>query len=398
MEEITVVQAAARWGVTVRQVQRLLAGGRIAGAQKRGRDWFIPASVDKPADLRQKPASPPPDPTLSRQLAAILAASYRPLPWDAPDPVLQLPGAGQPRFLTLAAYHSCDWAQCVRDFRAAQGNPALQLCACGAAMPAAINLGDWPALREVEQHLAGVVASGASRDVVAVAELILGSTWASAYAPERVPPWLREGDFSALPEASRIDGFGARALYFASVKKWDTALALAQTALAMIPPHQGFLYTDGNLRIMCALGLSFAGRLDAAERYLQSTLQACLPLGFFAHIVTAVTLFDGDLLETCLRREVPQHCDAILKLGAQVSNNWIAYHNRLTQEKVADALSPRDWKIMRSVAQGLSYQQTAQKFHLSEGTIKNKMQAIYEQFGIAGKNRRQQLAALVIIP
>jgi len=395
VEEITVVQAAARWGVTVRQVQRLLAGGRIAGAQKRGRDWFIPASVDKPADLRQKPASPPPDPTLSRQLAAISAASHRPLPWDAPDPVLRLPGAGQPRFLTPATYHSCDWAQCVRDFRAAQGNPALQLCTCAAAMPAAINLGDWPALREVEQHLAGVVASGASRDVAAVAELILGSTWASAYAPDRVPQWLREGDFPALPEASRIDGFGVRALYFASVKKWDTALALAQTALALIPPHQGFLYTDVNLR---ALGLAFMGRLDAAEPYLLRALHACLPLGFDAIIVTAVTLFDGDLLEACLRREFPQHCDAILKLGAQVSNNWITYHNRLTQEKVADTLAPRDWKIMRSVAQGLSYQQTAQKFHLSEGTIKNKMQAIYEQFGIAGKNRRQQLAALVIIP
>ena len=45
---MTVGEAAQRWGVTERLVQRLCADGRIAGAVRFGRSWGIPASARKP--------------------------------------------------------------------------------------------------------------------------------------------------------------------------------------------------------------------------------------------------------------------------------------------------------------------------------------------------------------
>lgn len=38
----TVVQAAARLGVTVRAIQKWAKEGKLKGAQKVGRDWMIP--------------------------------------------------------------------------------------------------------------------------------------------------------------------------------------------------------------------------------------------------------------------------------------------------------------------------------------------------------------------
>ena len=53
MEWITAVEAAQRWGVTTRLVQRYCKQGRIAGAEKLGGSWRIPEGTVKPDDPRR---------------------------------------------------------------------------------------------------------------------------------------------------------------------------------------------------------------------------------------------------------------------------------------------------------------------------------------------------------
>ena len=54
---ITVKQFAEKQGVTTMRVRQYIAEGRIAGARKMGRDWFIPnrAVVRPPANPRGRP-------------------------------------------------------------------------------------------------------------------------------------------------------------------------------------------------------------------------------------------------------------------------------------------------------------------------------------------------------
>ena len=51
-----VTETAARWGLTLRQVQHLCSGGKIPGAVRFGKAWAIPADAEKPADGRRKAA------------------------------------------------------------------------------------------------------------------------------------------------------------------------------------------------------------------------------------------------------------------------------------------------------------------------------------------------------
>lgn len=51
---MTTKEAARLWGITDRQVSKFCSEGRIAGAQKSGRSWLIPAGTEKPADRRYK--------------------------------------------------------------------------------------------------------------------------------------------------------------------------------------------------------------------------------------------------------------------------------------------------------------------------------------------------------
>ena len=53
-EMISVREAAMRWNITERRVATLCKNGRIAGAEKQGNRWLIPADTQKPADQRLK--------------------------------------------------------------------------------------------------------------------------------------------------------------------------------------------------------------------------------------------------------------------------------------------------------------------------------------------------------
>ena len=53
-EMISVREAAVRWNITERRVATLCKNGRIAGAEKQGNRWLIPAGTQKPADQRLK--------------------------------------------------------------------------------------------------------------------------------------------------------------------------------------------------------------------------------------------------------------------------------------------------------------------------------------------------------
>lgn len=54
MDYITVREAAEKWGITERRVQKLCEEGRVMGAVRFSRVWMIPKDVDKPIDGRVK--------------------------------------------------------------------------------------------------------------------------------------------------------------------------------------------------------------------------------------------------------------------------------------------------------------------------------------------------------
>ncbi len=54
MDYISVKEAAERWGVSVRWVQKFCVEDRIPNVQRFGRSWMIPKDAVRPNDLRKK--------------------------------------------------------------------------------------------------------------------------------------------------------------------------------------------------------------------------------------------------------------------------------------------------------------------------------------------------------
>lgn len=51
---MTIKEAAAAWGITERRVNELCKTGRIEGAYKEGKLWYIPNDARKPTDKRSR--------------------------------------------------------------------------------------------------------------------------------------------------------------------------------------------------------------------------------------------------------------------------------------------------------------------------------------------------------
>ena len=54
LEFISAPEAARKWGISERRVQKLCEENRIPGVAKFSRLWLIPKDVEKPADARMK--------------------------------------------------------------------------------------------------------------------------------------------------------------------------------------------------------------------------------------------------------------------------------------------------------------------------------------------------------
>ena len=56
MEWMTIKEAAALWGLSIRRATVLCANGKVNGAQKLGSIWVVPKGTSKPIDGRTKAA------------------------------------------------------------------------------------------------------------------------------------------------------------------------------------------------------------------------------------------------------------------------------------------------------------------------------------------------------
>jgi hypothetical protein len=54
MDYISVSEAAKKWGISERRVQKLCEENRISGVVRFSRMWAIPKNAEKPADGRRK--------------------------------------------------------------------------------------------------------------------------------------------------------------------------------------------------------------------------------------------------------------------------------------------------------------------------------------------------------
>lgn len=394
MEYISAAEASEKWGVSLRQVQRLLANGRIPLAKKYGRLWMIPDDAEKPIDLRREKKLP--EKSLSSELANVIEATSVPMPSDNPDEILKMVKDERARFQYEGelAYLRGDFGKTMSCFSTTEGDDAAKLRASLMGVAAAISLGDYHAYTEIEDYLKGFLSTHKRSDLFAVAELSLASVAVSVIAPNMVPKWLKNGDFSAFPAQTKLPYiFYLRAKYFLCIGQYEAALAVAQTALSLSLREQGITFAEIYLRVVCALACDCLGRGDEAKHWLLEGMRVALPHGFITPFAEIITSFSG-VIEQCLKQTFPEYYDVVIEQCKRTVKNWITFHNHFTKDNITLILSLREYHFALLVARHVPYAQIAKQYGISVGRLKNIMLEIYQKLFISS---RDELAEYILI-
>ena len=394
MEYITAIEAAAKWDVSLRQVQRLAAAGRIPGAEKHARDYLIPADAEKPADPRigrlerGEPYHINKGKSLSRELTEVHEAlSHICAPLDNPDAILDQACDEQQRIMLemWLAYPRGDFERVKHLYYEIVQGGAVRLIASGTAIAAAISLGDYPFFTEVETYLKNIVKTGSCAEVTAYAEFMLAIAYNGMSAPNMLPGWLKNGDFRALPEQAKPTAAYIRVQYTSQQKNPEVLLATAQATLALCASEHKLTDPDTYLRIHCAEACMALSRENDATNYLRSAMQRNLPHGFITPFAERLVHLGG-LCERLLEREFPFSYDAVTGQFECTTKNWIIFHNRFTQDNVTHILSLREYQIARLSAQHVPDGKIAEQFCISIGRLKTIKNGIYGKLFVKNRN------------
>jgi len=391
----TVKEAAEKWGLGTRIVTLYCAENRIEGAVKRGNLWLIPEHAGRPVDKRRR-EQPTPRPSLSEDLAHLLAATTVPMPIHNPDAILDAVREEKLRrqYEAELSYLRGDFARVMRCYDKTEGDEAARLRASLAAVAAAISLGDYPAYLKIEAYLKKHLDMGPGNVGSVVAELALASVAVSVTAPTMVPGWLAEGDFSAFgPQATIPYLLYLRARYFMCIGKYEIALAVAQTALTICAQERGITFPEIYLRVVCALACPCLGREHEARHRLLEAMRIALPHGFITPFAELVSKFGG-LVEKCLEQEFPHCCNAVIEQWQRTVKNWVTFHNHFTKDNITLILSLRECHLAQMVARRVPYAKIAAQYGISVGRLKNIMLEIYEKLYISS---RDELAQYVLM-
>ncbi len=394
MQYISALEASEKWGVSLRQVQRLLADGRIPYSKKYGRSWMVPEDAAKPVDPRieQKLGGP----LESSGIGQVIDATSSPMPSNNPDLILQTAKDERSRrqYESELAYLRGDFAHAMRCYQETEGDDTARLRASMVGVAAAISLGDYNTYTETEAYLKGILKTRKERDLTIMAELALASVAVSVMAPNMVPDWIKNGDFSAFPlQAKPAYMLYLRARYFLCIGQYEAALAIAQTTLVFDDAEKGITFYGIYLRVISALACHCLEREDEAARWLLDAMHIALPHGFLTPFAECVSDFGGHV-EQCVRQAFPGHYDAVIGQWKHTVTNWISFHNRFTKDNITMMLSLREYHLAQLVARRVPYAKIAKQYDISVGRLKNIMLEIYQKLFISS---RDELAKYVLI-
>ena len=378
-------ETAAAWGVSDRQIQRLLHDGRIPGARKFGGSWMIPADAKKPGDPRRERRAPGDAP--STYLACCLLSYVIPMPIDDADTVLPtLPDDKQrAQYAAELSYYRSDFDAVKRYYETVSPSDDTYLCASTIAIVAAMSTGDYELFSRVDRAVKALAANTASKATAASASIIPGLAAACQNAPELAPDWLRRGDFSGFPPESYPMLAFMYLKYMQSVGDAQGLLAAGRLALALWR-REGYI-TSNEIYIMtlCACACYALDMQAEAERYLEDSIALCESFGFVSPL-GEYSAWVGGLLELKLKKSSPEFEARVLGHIRLTLKNWLFFHNGFAKGNASLALSAKEYQLALLLKEGKTYQQAAERLELSLGRVKNMVSVIYAKLGISKKS------------
>ena len=402
MEYLKIEEIAKKWGLGVRRVQLLCAGGRIEGAVRFGRDWMIPKSAKKPIDARTKlgRAQVTEDMPLPRKTPFLYMSDLYNTPGTA-DSVgegLSYNHEAQVLFEAEVAYSrgNIDKVYDSANYLLGKHSGFYAVLSAGMLLAmCAIWKGDIEMWRKAKVHISEAPAkSDYDRDTM---QLAISAVDIMLYSVENFPDWFKLGCFEPLHK----DAYPAAKVYYAKylyARGYGVATGAVNlpgvqglSLMGMIPNTIEPLICWANanntvmaeiyLRLSCAAVYHNSGMDEYAIRHIDRALMLALPDKFYGVLAEYCRVLDT-LIEQRLSLVDEGACREVLKLYKVYNDGWSRLSGAVRGKTIITALSQKQRSVAKLAAFGLTNKEIADKLGMSLSGVKQALTAVTDKLGV----------------
>ncbi|SMP62679.1 DNA-binding transcriptional regulator, CsgD family [Desulfonatronum zhilinae] len=379
MDCLSVSEAAARWRVDPRVVQRYCASGKIAGAKKYGRAWMIPADAQKPLDNRAKAETTQPEPLYP---GLFLLDNLRFDGQSVENIAASLPDNEHRReFFAELAFFQGENQKSMGLFAQMPETSPFRLTAIHMSNIAAIRTGDEHTLRQGMEALKvrreEYAGCPSAQNHIDLAEAVV---YAGVYTADHCPEWLNNGDVTRFSEDVRPFALYLYALYLNSIRQQERMLGVTETVLALVP-EQGFTIPELYLRIMGVSACVAMGDRQRARELIEQALECALPYGLVAPFSEHLGTMRG-MFEDVARERFPWVRTEIIKGWKEAFIGWTEVRNRILKSRMTTRLTPGEYAISQYLVDGKTHKEIATLMNTTPAGINYSLQIIREKLGV----------------
>ena len=393
MQYITAEEAARRWGVTTRLVQRYCKQGRIAGADKLAGSWRIPEGTVKPDDPRRGGSATGPQALRRRPISSfqnlmpLMSTAY------APGTVAAFVSSlakGTRASIAQAelAYFSGD-AERARDVAA----PHLKSDDAEARLSASLicafsnlSLGRINDARFALDGAFGCLNSGwggvTPPEVAAMATFIGNAASALLHLPAPKTSKHAPDPLPLLPPGLKLFACYVKAhrLYLEGAYEQSYGIVLGAFAMADALYPIPAIY----LHLAAVMSLMALRRTDEARRHVLAAWDIARPDGFIQPFGEHHGLLGG-MLEAAIKPAWPDDFKRMIDITYRFSAGWRRVHNPSTADDVADNLTTTEFAVCMLASRDWSNAEIAEHMGFSVNRVKECLSHAFRKLGIASR-------------
>ncbi len=399
MEYISVQQAAEKWEIPERFVQRYCNEARIDGAVKHRGVWLIPADAKKPMDMRRVTPKDMEEYIKSGEPKSSIAMPLLNTSFElgyCMDAILKIEDPDS-RNIALAEYYyfsgqSSSASDIAEQYLSSNDIP-IRFSACWIYAYANLALDRISRARQAMAQLSKTLENINEDTPLHVRALaICISTSASVLLHLPLPKILHD-----LKDAIHILSPGLRlfVLYVQAHhsylnKQYGACIGIAETALAL----ETELYPIPTiyLHLVATMGYISLKKPEEAREHLLEAWHIAQPDDFIEPFGEHHGLLGG-MLEAVIKKEFPEDFSRIINITYSFSAGWRKVHNPSTGNNVADDLTTTEFAIAMLAARDWTNKEISSHLGISTNTVKLHVSSALQKLGIS---QRKELAKFML--
>lgn len=393
MEYMTVKEAAEKWEISERHVQKYCSQGRVKGAMKFGTSWGIPVGADKPTDPRRERAknrkSGKTERMCSEKLMPLMNTSFE--PGDCIECIKNMKNSSK-KDIALAEYYYFS-GQPEKSILKAEPylfnrNDEIRLSACLIYAYSGLSMGQ---IQNVRRVLKDIEKAAIAFNEGSPAQLRAAGSFAASAASVLLHLPIPEGLMTfkeympLLPPGTKVFALYVQAHYEYLCEEYKKSLGIVETALVM--GAEKYPIPAIYLHLVAVMNHINLKQKEQAQEHLLFAWRLAKPDDLIEGLGEHHGLLGGTL-EAVIKKNWPDDFKRIIGITYRFSENWRRIHNKDTGHDVADNLTTTEFAVAMLAARGWTNHEIGEYLNISSNTVKQYVSAAIHKLNI---KRRQEL-------